>query len=337
MEDKAKRTREIGALLRQTTSLNVLGEFLKSKGFPHSGTWETIVEKRLVALVSENQLSNDDLIELLRSVEEYGKQHVFLHTCPPEVAIELMERTRIHGILADLQLTQLLETPAVLDQPEQPTIVDVRWDAAKVDLSMTIKLVEQRVSTRQGALELLTDGRMVRVMETEKQRAVHTVKLHKTGLLEFRIASQTSSSRYEDEVHRIWRHFHPFFSYDFRDVSLSKAKNVMWQQREVWKDIYEYTNHWVRDESGSVVSAVTAGGKRGLSSNKAVGGALDYALEHDENAYCEGSNFWFKKSDKLSSDVHVLLSGQSNEFALPANCNKEDYDYVLKQLLFFNK
>lgn len=338
MEDKIKKTREIAALLQQTTSLLVVGDFLKSKNLPHSGTWETIVEKRLVGAVSENQISNDDLIELLRSVEEHGKQHVFLQTCTEDRAIELMDRARIEGILAGLNLKHLLTAPAILDQPEKPTIVDVRWETAKVDLSLTIKLVEQRTITKQGGLEKLPDGRMARIQVTEHHRAVHTVKLRRNGLLELRIASQASNSKYEQEVHRVWKHFQPFFpSIDFADTSLMKAKEKMWQDRELWKDVYEYTNHWIRDEYGNVLSAVTAGGKRGLSSNKAVGGALDYTLMNDANAHCEGSNCWFKKSAKLSSDVHVLLSGQNNEFALPAHCTREDYEYVLDQLVFFNK
>lgn len=340
MDEKIKRTREIGALLQQTTSQHVVANFLRSKGLKHSGTWEEIIEKRLVGAVLENSLSNEELIELLRSVEEYGKQHVFLQQCSEAEAIALIDRTRITGILEQLNLQHLRETPAVLDQPAEPTIVDVRWETANVDLNLTIKLVEQKTVTKQGDLEMLQDGsgRMARIFTIEKHRAVHIAKLHRDGMLELRIASQTSNSKYEDEVHRIWKYFEPFFpSASFKDVSLRHAKDNMWKNREEWKEVYEYSNHWVRDEFGNVLSAITAGGKRGLSSNKALSGGLDYTLNNDTNAYSEGSNCWFRKSAVLTSDVHVLLSGQPNEFALPANCSQEDYKYVLNQLLFFNK
>ena len=69
----------------------------------------------------------------------------------------------------------------------------------------------------------------------------------------------------------------------------------------------------------------------------AVGQSLDYLLKEDKNSYCAGANLWFKKASGLSSDSHVLLTGESNEFALPANCSEEDYKYVLNQLRYFNQ
>ncbi|UWE18057.1 hypothetical protein [Herbaspirillum huttiense] len=338
MNDKVKRTKEIGALLQQTTSKEIVSDFLRRKDVPHTGTWPELIDKRLVGAVTDNKLAIEDLVELLRSVEEFGKQHVFLQRCKEADAIALMDRKRISSILAARGLSALLVEPAVLDQPAEPTIVDVRWEKANVDLNLTIKLVEQRVSMRQGGLEQLPDGRMARIQFIEKHRAVHVVKLHRNGLLELRIASQSSKSKYEEEVHRVWKYFEPFLpSNFFADVDLTDAKNYMWEHRSENEEVYEYSNHWVRDEYGNVLSAVTAGGRRGLSSNKAVGGGLDYTLKNDSNAYSEGSNCWFKKSSSLSNDVHVLLSGQPNEFTLPANCTKEDYQYVLNQLLFFNK
>lgn len=57
----------------------------------------------------------------------------------------------------------------------------------------------------------------------------------------------------------------------------------------------------------------------------------------DQNAYCDDANVWFKKSDALSQKTHVMLSGENNEFALPANCTKGDYEYVLGQIQLFNR
>lgn len=336
--DKLKKTREIGELLRQTTSKDIVAEFLRSKGVPYTGTWPELIDKRLTSAVEDNKISNAELIEVLRSVEEYGKQHVFLQRCKPSVAVALIDRKRISDILIATGKADILTEPAILDQPAVPTIVDVRWDTAKVDLSLTIKLIEQRVFIKQGPPETLPDGRIARIQTEEKQRAVHVVKLHRTGLLELRIASQTSKSKYEQEVFRVWKYFEPFLpSQSFGDVSLALAKEQLWANREKNSDIYEYSNHWIRDEYGNVISAITSGGKNGLSSNHAVGRGLDYTLKNDGNSYSEGSNCWFKKSTSLSNDVHVLLSGQTNEFVLPANCTQEDYQYVLDQLLYFNK
>ena len=37
-----------------------------------------------------------------------------------------------------------------------------------------------------------------------------------------------------------------------------------------------------------------------------------------------------------SRDVHVLLKGALNEFAVTAKCSKQDYEYVLTQLRKYN-
>jgi hypothetical protein len=73
--------------------------------------------------------------------------------------------------------------------------------------------------------------------------------------------------------------------------------------------------------------------------------SLDEFLKH--KAYCDTSNVWWLKGggkqaenefDMIpSKDVHVLLRGAINEFAVTAKCSKQDYEYVLDQLRRNNK
>ena len=127
-DDTAKETQLIVDLLRQTTSLPVVREYLKAKGLTFSaGSWDDLLTKRISPAIADNQITNDELIELLQSVEECGHQHVFLYTCPKNKAIELMDRARVSGVLKSMGLEDLLISPRVLEQPQEAQITGVRW------------------------------------------------------------------------------------------------------------------------------------------------------------------------------------------------------------------
>lgn len=339
MPDNIEKTKEIVSLLQQTTSLSIVSNFLKHKNVPHSaGSWEDMLEKRIIPLVSNNGISNNELVNLLSSVEEYGKQHVFLQKCKAtSKAAQFMDRERVTAILREHNLEGLLSTPLILVQPAAPALVDVRWQTGSVDLNLTIKLVELRKAARLVETETDNVGRLHKIYAEEEHRVVHIAKLHRDGLLELRIASHANGSKYESEVRRVWHYFEPFFSsVDFIDISLSPAKLNMWTNRKNLEHLIRYTDATVRDEFGNLLRAVNGSGKTDLSSSKAVSGGLDYTLKNDKSSYCEGSNLWFKATNTLSTETHVLLSGQANEFGLPANCTGGDYQYVLDQLIYFN-
>jgi hypothetical protein len=334
------RTRKIVGLLRQTTSLPVVSKFLETKGSAHSaGSWDLMLEKRIIPGIELHLFKNDDLLQLLRAAEECGRQHVFLQKCKTEArCAQLMDRTSVTAVLKAMKQEKILSSPLILEQPAQPTIVDVRWETASVDLSITIKLVELRKTKRFIEDRQYPDGTLHRIYGDENLRVVHVAKLHRRGLLELRIASQESSSRYEAEVHRIWKHFEPFFpSEDFLDLSITKAKSKIWTDRQTLADIIRYTNTTVRNDAGNIIQAISGSGTTDLGTDAAFGDGLDHAMQHDTSARCEAANIWFKKTDQLSMAVHVLLSGESNEFAIPANCTEEDYKYVLNKIVSLNR
>ena len=65
--------------------------------------------------------------------------------------------------------------------------------------------------------------------------------------------------------------------------------------------------------------------------------SLDAFLDHE--AYCEEQNVWFKElpGGLPGRDIHVLLKGQINEFALTARCDRSEFDYVLNEIRILNK
>lgn len=338
MTKELKKTKLIVDLLSQTTSLLVVSEFLKSKGLPHSaGSWDNVLNKRILPAIANHHITNDDLVTLLRSVEECGHQHVFLYKCPRNTAPGLMDKVRISSALKKMGLEDLLEAPRVLEQPPEPQVVDVRWETANVDLSLTIKEINTRkfkkfIGTEQH------DGRIHEIYGIVEERAVNLAKIHKDGLLEIRIASISSNTKYATEIHRFLNHISSIIPIDaFSELSLSNVKDRLWTERASLQKFIRYSDSTVRDEAGNILRAVTGSVKTDLSANPAVGQSLDYLLDQDKNAYCEGANIWFKQSNDISIETHVLLTGDSNEFVLPGHCSEGDYNHVLSQLRYFNQ
>lgn len=338
MTEDLEQTKLVVDLLRQTSSLSVVSEFLKAKGLTYSaGSWEDMLNKRIIPAIDNFQISNDDLIALLRSVEECGHQHVFLFACSKDKAIELLNRTRISRIIKSMGLEDLLEAPKVLDQPINPQIVDVRWEAASVDLSLSVKEIELRRFEKLTGTEQ-HGTKIHKIYEIVEERAVNVAKLHRDGLLEIRIGSLANSTKYEKDIRRFWTKLNALLPLkEFSELSLSIVKERFWAERDSLGNLIRYSDSTIRDEAGNVLRAATGSDKADLSTNLAVGQSLDHLLKKDKNSYCSGANIWFKKSNKLSVDTHVYLSGEANEFALPAHCIEEDYKYVLNQLRSYNR
>src|ERR1700761_6410990 len=88
--------RRIAELLRFSTSKQVVEDFLREKQLPTSSTsWDDFIARRIVAPVEAGEISAHEFAALLSSVEECGKQHVFLYQCDPGIAEQLLDPQRI--------------------------------------------------------------------------------------------------------------------------------------------------------------------------------------------------------------------------------------------------
>lgn len=337
-DDHYNRTETVLNLLSEATSLDVVSDFLRRKGVPHSaGSWKDMREKRLVPYLNDFKISLEELVSLLSSAEESGDQHVFLFHCRPEDAVAIMDRATVQARLRANELEHLITGPDMGRMPATPTIVDVRWEAeGGIDLNMVIKVAEVRTK-RTLERERSIGGKFVKIYSDKPVRAVNLAKLHRTGVLELRIQSRDSSTKYDGDLNRLIRLLNPFFQItQFGETSLSTAKDTMWARRDELRDLITYTDASVIDEQGNRIRAATGSDQSNLS-DSAAGKSVDYMLEQDANAYCSDSNLWFLKSANLANKVHVLLSGASNEFAIPRKCSAADYEYVLAQIRHFNR
>ena len=93
--------------------------------------------------------------------------------------------------------------------------------------------------------------------------------------------------------------------------------------------------HTLRNDSGTTLTAKASSPRDNILDDGAAETSLDSFLGDD--GWSESSQIYFKigsKEDKR--DVSVLLSGASNEFALPLKCTHEDYEYVFEQIRTLN-
>lgn len=321
-------------LISQVTSLSVVSDFLRARGLPHSGgSWDALFEKRIEPALQNGRLTVAELVELLRSVEEYGKQHVFLYRLKRDVAAELMDPKRVARVLAQLEVSDLLDAPRVFDMPKAPAFVDVRWQ--NNDSELVIKEVLTRESIEfTGEVD---DGDTIqRTFKRIRERVVNVGVIRKNGTFELRLFSRRGPSKYDDDVRQITQRWKPFLDIaSFAPVSFSKAKEKLWTDRKLLSKQIRYSDVVVSNDDDISLRAFGKVFDADLAGNKAAQDSLDSFLSED--GYFDSSNIWFIQGERVPArDIHVILQGASNEVAIPTNCSQVDYEYVLSQLLALN-
>lgn len=328
-------------LLQENATLGQCAQYLKRKGLHYSaGSWDELFGKRISKALEAQELSREDLIELIRLSEEYGTQHIFLYATSQRRASELMNEERVRSLLEKAGLSQLIDRPRILDQPSSPAIADIRTDSNAGSRSLVAKMVEKRTYRR--FVDERPEGEfLVRRYRELAVRAVNLFRLGEDGLLELRIYSHVSSSDYRDDVNRMWSRLSFLFSpSDFKELAISKAKTNLWKNRKALASTLRYSDSSLRNPLGTVLSASTGDEQASLFDDDGATRSLDEFLKY--KAYCDTSNVWWlrgggKKADNEfemvpSKDVHVLMKGALNEFAVTAKCSKQDYEYVIDQL-----
>lgn len=341
-EESAKLAPVIFNLLRQATSQQVVKDFLKAKGVPVSAqNWDELFSRRIQPALEERIITIEELRGLLQEAEEYGKQHTFLYQCDPELAQKIISRNRVEKIAGEQDLINLLNTPLDLELPERPTIVDIRISPPEDERgagSLLIKIVETRVT--KILLSESTDEAAARYTKTyavNRKRAVNIAYLRENGLLELRVASQDNQSRYHENVRELQAQISKFIPRDgFSAISLSNAKAVLLKDRTRLANEVRYSNSTARNAFGYVLNLGSSSQSDDLSSDDGSMAAIETFLENE--GQITGTNIYLKipGTDPVR-EIHLLVSGEVNEFAVPVSCSSGDYDYVLRKILTLNQ
>jgi hypothetical protein len=329
--------KEIGVvftLLQESATIADVSQFLKSRGITHSaGNWPDLLEKRLRPALANDDLKRADLLQLLAISEEYGKQHVFLYKTSVAEARELLREDSLRRTLKKLEIEYALDQPKILARSSKPTITEIRIETSDQLRFMVIKAVEER--TYQQFVDELHEGEyVVRRYKEIRMRAVNVARLHDSGLLELCLASHlTATGDYKNDLNRFWIQLTELLPQRyFSAVPITQAKRNLWSDRKALKSHLRYSDSRLRNKQGTVLSAASGSEQTSLFDDEGASESLDTFLQH--NAYCDSSNTWWLRSNSgvPSKDVHVLMSGQPNEFAVTGRCSKQDYEYVLGKI-----
>lgn len=333
-------------LLRQVTSLEVVSDFLRSKGAHFSTpSWKTLKDQRILPAINDKRFTEDDLLILLRDAEEHGHQHVFLYHCAPQYVIDLLNRERVRSVLHHRGMLSVIDSPDLLNQPASPTIAEVRFEQSPLGgEALVIKLVETRIYKHQVRNETI-GSRLYIEYELKPERCVNIARMHSDGTLELRIHEHAASDgsktgiRYEQAI-KAFRaqidHIIPFGI--FGEESLKKAKEALWANRESLTSGIRFSDSTMRNDSGVTVRAAARSQSTNLSDDEAATNSLDAFMSHKDSFY-DSWNLWWQKSEHgpPSKEIHVRLSGMVHEFAITIHCSGQDYDYVFRDIKRHNK
>lgn len=339
MVQRAEKLSLLLLLIERATSIAVVRDFLKSRGLQHSaGSWEELRTKRVIPAYDEGRISLADLQDLLRRTEGYGRQHVFLFKCPPDRAALLLSDDRMLRVLTEKNISEVGFDPLVVDLPENPTFVDVRATVIDGVKSVSIKEIEKRTSKKlTSQVNDAAAMTLTKVYSYEHQRAINVARLWANGLLEVRIASRDNSTQYKDDLNSLFYRMRSIFPRDeFKDVSLGNLKKNLWEKRAELQGLVKFSTYTLRDDEGMTLRANTAVNTDDLAGSERIAKSL---AEFDaDSTYCSDSNVYFKitEGDVILKEIHVLLNGEDNEFAVTAAITEEEYEFVLRQVLEHN-
>lgn len=330
-------------LIEENGTLKEVSNFLERRGLTYSASsWEHMIEDRLEPAYEDGELDSVDLLDLLAELEEHGHQHTFLYRCSPEYAGEVMDREHVTEAAERLGVENVLRIPRIVDKPDEATVTEIRWEESPhSDRALVVKIVEKRIrKERLGREEGSEDEEGIYriAIRNIPIRAVDVFRLHDSGLLELRIHSQESSTRYEKELELLWGIISRELvdREEFERVSLSTAKRNLWENRERLGHLVRYSDSRFRDAEGNTVQAATGRKEASLADDEAVNRSLDEFNKAD--THCDRANVWWLEQEDgpPSKNVRSLLDGHPHEFAITARCRAEDYEHVLGKLLEFN-
>jgi len=325
-------------LIQSSTSIAVVSDFLKRKHLHFSaGSWEDMFTLRLIPYLDDGSITIAELVSLLRNVEEYGRQHIFLYRTTTTIALSLLDRTAVAARLQNMSLSNLMVGPSLYDHPETPTISDVRWVVNEngVDEGLIIKEIQSRSHYRFLGEEETPTG-LIKSYERERERGVNIARLHSNGILEIRIASRKGPSRYFDDLRAFRIRIRPLLPPDgFAEVSLQKAKNTLWQSKASYAGKIRFSEIAARNSDDYILKAAGGSLEANIGDNQASVDSLSSFIA--AAGQCESYNLWLSKNHTPSErEIHFLISGEPHEFAINANCTQEDYEYVLSELWALN-
>lgn len=322
-------------ILESSTTLGMVSEFLKRKELPSSaGSWVDMKSKRLEPALKAGTVFVGELVELLRTVEETGRQHILLFHVPPENLSDLFDLTKFTKRLDEAGMLELMEKPQFLLLPKTETIADIRFGSSSRAEHLVIKeYTTKTIYVKSG--EFMSEGAFFKKYSPEESRSVNLVRIWKDGLIEVRIESRATNCDYADMAQKFLRRLLPIIDLTSASVyPLNHAKRYVWDNQESLKDTVALIDTTFKDATGGALRAMSSN-NIGISEKKVILQSVNQMLDQDDSAYAEKGIFLFVGGG-LSQPIVVDLTRKANEIHIPSRCSIESYDYAFTRILDFN-
>jgi hypothetical protein len=337
-KSKQEQLEQLKTLLKDAASLELMGEFLRKKGLPHSAkSWDVLFASRISPSIDDKKLQFSDLERWLTEAEEHGHQHVFLFKGKAEQVKTILDRKFVTS-WAKQQGLSLGDDLFLYEMPSKPKVCNVRIEIEDGIEQLVVRVAERRASyVPDGAIAKL-DGQMAQPMRLEVSRAINVFRLKSNGQAELRIHADRLNSNYKEKLAALWKFIDGIaLRESFQPTSLEKTRANLERRKDDLQGRVRYQMIRLRHSSGTVLTGVVGSERASLFDDPKMKNSIESYV--DEDSVCSHSNVCWKKQDnnKPSADVRVRIAGEINEFGVTGSCGKSDYNYVLSQILHHAK
>jgi hypothetical protein len=320
-----ERIETVLSLLQKHKKEYVQG-FLKERVLRFSGTWETVAD-RLRASVAKREITIEELIELLDTVEESGRQHIFLYQAAQEFVDELADESRLRRRLRRIDQEHLLNEPTrIVELPAQTRLVKVR----KTDSFLRIKWIERRTWLEPVKTEE-SGTRVIKEYERMTGRAVILFHLEfRSRLCQFRMTTLEHGSNYRRKLADYQPQTQQLVQWDvLRSIGLVRAGLGILQSGEARE------RHGILDVADGVTAhMISPSESTGFKDSKFYQGGFEAADGRVSYRYL--NVYWLPRNDSpLTREVRTVIYINRNEVTFPAECREEEVTYVLSRILHF--
>jgi hypothetical protein len=298
-------------------------DFLKSKQLPFSGDKDKLKE-RLISDIDQENISSDELIELLDAIEEYGNQQIYLFQVSETILEKLQDQDFVEEILEEKNLLELYNNYHPLLLPETPTIIyieydedwfKIRWGVKKDDIGTPI---EQNVVQENGKKYLIKKYLINEIREV----TLFQVSLI-TGKAELLIHRSTNSD-YEKEKIMYLDQIYSIFGWDPLDtIELNHAIDNLDNSGEV-----RTRNMGIETMLGSNINVGSPSKEESINEDP----DADNARTVENGMTTLGHFYWLpdESSDVLKSELYTRI--YSDRFSIYGERSEAEVNHVIQRI-----
>lgn len=325
--------------MADVSALSVMSQLLKERGLHHSATdWKSVKERRLEPAIESQQLTRDDVRDMLRDMEEHGRMHVLLYR--PREGFDhtpLLLKSRVANALSSMKLAKVLDAKESPDPPVNSAIVNVRFE----DDVLVVKSLESKTIHRPVNEFILAGSRQIRLTQRVDIRRMRLARLHASGLLEVRLGAVRSGRgvarhSYVDEAETFLSSLGQLIPATwFEPASLARFKRNLWSRAKRGREPHIFVlGQTMASDRGNSMTLNAGNRSTDASQDEALRDASDAFLQREGSSLNKAVLLWRERgsTSSLGADVTVGVTHEINEFYTIGASSRADYEHVLSDI-----